>query len=49
VIIDADKIGHEVYRPDTDTWRQLVKTFGSGILAADNTIDRKKLGAIVFR
>jgi dephospho-CoA kinase len=26
----------------------LVKTFGSGILATDNTIDRKKLGAIVF-
>jgi dephospho-CoA kinase len=48
VIIDADKIGHEVYRPDTDTWRKLVKTFGRGILAADNTIDRKKLGAIVF-
>jgi dephospho-CoA kinase len=48
VIIDADKIGHEIYRPDTDTWRQLVKTFGSGILAADKTIDRKKLGAIVF-
>jgi dephospho-CoA kinase len=48
VIIDADKIGHEIYRPDTDTWRQLAKTFGSGILAADNTVDRKKLGAIVF-
>jgi dephospho-CoA kinase len=48
VIIDADKIGHEIYRPDTDTWRQLVKTFGSGILVPDNTIDRKKLGAIVF-
>ena len=47
-VIDADKIGHEVYRPDTDTWRKLVKTFGRGILAADNTIDRKKLGAIVF-
>ncbi len=48
VIIDADKIGHEIYRPDTETWRQLVKTFGSGILAPDNTIDRKKLGVIVF-
>ena len=47
-VIDADKIGHEVYRPDTDTWRELVKTFGRGILAADNTIDHKKLGAIVF-
>jgi dephospho-CoA kinase len=47
-VIDADKIGHEVYRPDTDTWRKLVTTFGRGIVAADKTIDRKKLGAIVF-
>jgi dephospho-CoA kinase len=48
VVLDADKIGHEVYLPDTDTWQQLVKIFGRGILAADNTIDRKKMGAIVF-
>jgi dephospho-CoA kinase len=48
MVLDADKIGHEVYLPDTDTWRELVKIFGEGILAADNTIDRKKLGAIVF-
>ena len=48
VIIDADKIGHETYRPNTETWRKLVKTFGNKILAQDNTIDRKKLGAIVF-
>ena len=47
-IIDADKIGHEAYRPNTATWRELVKAFGNRILAADNTIDRKKLGAIVF-
>ena len=48
VIIDADKLGHEAYRPNTDTWRELVKTFGNRILAANNTIDRKKLGVIVF-
>ena len=48
VIIDADKLGHEAYRPNTDTWRELVKTFGNRILATDNTIDRKKLGIIVF-
>jgi dephospho-CoA kinase len=48
VIIDADEVGHEVYRPDTETWRELVKTFGNRILAEDNTIDRKKLGTIVF-
>jgi dephospho-CoA kinase len=48
VIIDADKIGHEAYQPNTDTWWELIKAFGKQILAADNTIDRKKLGTIVF-
>ena len=47
-VIDADKVGHEAYRPNTETWQELVKTFGNRILAADNTIDREKLGAIVF-
>ncbi len=48
IIVDADKIGHEVYQPDTTVWRQLINTFGKQILATDNTIDRKKLGTIVF-
>ena len=47
-IIDADKLGHEVYLPQTETWRKLLKTFGKEILAPDNKIDRKKLGTIVF-
>ena len=41
-------MGHGVYQPNTDTWRELVKTFGKEILAKDNTIDRKKLGTMVF-
>jgi dephospho-CoA kinase len=48
VIIDADKLGHETYLPHTETWQALVKTFGSRILAKDDTIDRKQLGEIVF-
>ena len=48
VLIDADKVGHEAYQPGTDTWRQLVAAFGEQILAPDNSIDRKKLGGIVF-
>lgn len=48
VVIDADKVGHEAYEPNTETWKELVKTFGKEIIAADKTIDRKKLGAIVF-
>lgn len=48
VIIDADKVGHEAYQPNTKTWQELVATFGQQIVAPDGAIDRKKLGAIVF-
>ena len=47
-IIDADKVGHEAYQPNTKTWQELVATFGQQIVAPDGAIDRKKLGAIVF-
>ena len=48
VIIDADKVGHEAFRPDTTAWREVVATFDKQIITADGTIDRDKLGAIVF-
>lgn len=47
-VIDADKVGHEIYLPGKDAWRQVTAAFGQDILAADQTIDRKKLGALVF-
>lgn len=48
VIIDADKVGHEAFRPNTDTWHKVVAAFGQQILDTDGTIDREKLGRIVF-
>ncbi|MGH7897949.1 MAG: dephospho-CoA kinase [Candidatus Binatia bacterium] len=48
VVIDADKVGHEIYSPGTPVWDALVRTFGREILADDGTIDRKRLGAKVF-
>jgi len=48
IIIDADKIGHEVFKPETEAWREVVAAFGQQIVAANGTIDRKKLGTIVF-
>jgi len=48
VIIDADKVGHEALKPDSETWREVVAAFGKQILAPDGDIDRKKLGEIVF-
>lgn len=47
-VIDADKVGHEIYLPGKEAWRQVTAAFGTDILAPDQTIDRKKLGAIVF-
>jgi dephospho-CoA kinase len=48
-VIDADEIGHEVYLPDSQGWEAVVAAFGEGILAADGTVDRRKLGELVFK
>ncbi len=47
-IIDADRIGHEVFKPDTEAWHEVVAAFGQQIMATNGTIDRKKLGTRVF-
>ncbi len=48
VIIDTDKIGHEALKPNTRVWQEIVAAFGRQVLTANNEIDRKKLGEIVF-
>jgi dephospho-CoA kinase len=48
VTIDADKVGHEAFKPGTETWREVVAAFGKEILNPDGEIDRQKLGKIVF-
>jgi len=47
-IIDADKTGHEVYRPGTKGIEQIARAFGRDILAGDGSIDRARLADIVF-
>ena len=47
-VLDADKVGHQCYQPGTGTWQDVVDAFGQAIVAPDGSIDRKKLGAIVF-
>lgn len=47
-IIDADKLGHRVIEPGGPAYDAVVRTFGKEILSEDGTIDRKKLGKIVF-
>jgi dephospho-CoA kinase len=48
-VIDADRLAHELMAPGRPEWEQIVARFGPEILQPDGTIDRRKLGAIVFR
>jgi dephospho-CoA kinase len=47
-VIDADKISREVVNPHEDAYNKIVDTFGNSILQDDKTIDRPKLGEIIF-
>lgn len=46
--LDADQTAREVVAPETPGWRAIVSNFGREVLQSDNTLDRAKLGAIVF-
>jgi dephospho-CoA kinase len=48
-VVDADEVGHEISKSGTEAWREVVSAFGQGIISFDGTIDRRKLGKIVFR
>ncbi|MFG3510888.1 dephospho-CoA kinase [Streptomyces bobili] len=48
VLIDADHIAREVVAPGTPGLAAVVETFGEGVLAEDGSLDRPKLGSIVF-
>jgi dephospho-CoA kinase len=47
-IVDADGVGHRVIAPGGAGYEPVVAAFGREIVAADGTIDRRKLGAKVF-
>lgn len=48
VVLDADKVGHEALAPGSEAYRKVVAAFGTGVLRPDGSVDRKKLGEIVF-
>lgn len=48
VHVDADAIAREVVEPGTDALAQIAEDFGPAVIAADGTLDRAALGAIVF-
>ncbi|MFK0279080.1 dephospho-CoA kinase [Streptomyces sp. NPDC090499] len=48
VLIDADRIAREVVAPGTPGLAAVTETFGPEVLAADGSLDRPRLGSIVF-
>jgi len=49
VVLDADRIAHEVMEPKKLAWRDIVRAFGTDVLNDDDTINRRWLAARVFR
>jgi dephospho-CoA kinase len=48
VLIDADRIAREVVAPGTPGLAAVVEAFGEEVLAPDGSLDRPRLGSIVF-
>ncbi len=48
VVIDADRLAREVVEPGTPGLSAVVERFGTGVLAADGSLDRSALGRLVF-
>ena len=47
-VIDADKLGHRAYEPNTEAFDAVVAEFGDDVVGEDGQIDRRALGGKVF-
>ncbi|MBM4128383.1 MAG: dephospho-CoA kinase [Nitrospira sp.] len=49
IVIDADALARKVVAPGKPAWRDIVTVFGGEVLNPNRSINRRALGAIVFR
>ena len=47
-VIDADHVSRELMSPGKPVYFRVAEAFGQDILCCDGTIDRRKLGSVVF-
>lgn len=47
-VIDADALARAAVAPGAPALAEIARVFGSEVLASDGSLDRKKLGAVVF-
>jgi dephospho-CoA kinase len=48
VVIDADAVAREVVAPGTPGLAEVAAAFGAGVLRPDGSLDRERLGEMVF-
>lgn len=47
-VVDADRVAREIVAPGQPALAEIVRTFGREMLLPDGTLDRKRLGAVIF-
>jgi len=48
LVVDCDKIARQVVRKGEPALKEIVASFGEGILTSEGELDRRKMGSIVF-
>ncbi len=48
-VVSADELSRVVVTPGSEGLAAVVAAFGTGVLSADGELDRRKLGAVVFK
>jgi dephospho-CoA kinase len=48
VVLSSDEMGRALMQPGQRPYAEIVKAFGGEVVAADGTLDRKKLAAMAF-
>jgi dephospho-CoA kinase len=49
VVIEADRVAREVVAPGTEAYRKILDAFGADLALPDGSLDRRRLGQIVFK
>jgi dephospho-CoA kinase len=47
-VVDADRLARDAVLPGAPALAEIVRAFGPGVLGPDGTLDRRRLGALVF-
>jgi len=48
IVVDFDVLSRVVVEPDMPAWKDIVEYFGESVLNEDRTLDRAKIGDIIF-